>query len=239
MSTPTQSPRAGRQVVLPGQAAAPEGPVDLTMMFVMHHAFRRDLAHFAAAARQTPVEERETWRALSDRWELFAQILHHHHSGEDAGVWPVLLARAAEQDRTTLEAMEAEHAEIDPLLAGCADGLARLADGGDDDVRSALAVRMTATRECLGRHLAHEETDALAIVQRLLTQAEWEAIGEEHFDRPVRVGMLFRLVPWAAHELPDAVRRPILASAGLGFRVLWRLSRPGFERRERKAFRHA
>ena len=31
------------QLQLPGQAAAPDGAVDLTPMFVMHHGFRRDL----------------------------------------------------------------------------------------------------------------------------------------------------------------------------------------------------
>ena len=33
-----------RQLRLPGQTAAPDGPVDMTIMYVMHHAFRRDLA---------------------------------------------------------------------------------------------------------------------------------------------------------------------------------------------------
>ncbi len=78
------------QVLLPGQAAAPEGPVDMVMMYVMHHAFRRDLAAFAAAAPATPLEDRDAWRALADRWELFATALHHHHTGEDAGLWPLL-----------------------------------------------------------------------------------------------------------------------------------------------------
>jgi hypothetical protein len=32
----------------PDQAAAPEGPVDMIMMYVLHHAFRCDLAAFAA-----------------------------------------------------------------------------------------------------------------------------------------------------------------------------------------------
>ena len=40
-----------RQLRLPGQTAAPDGPVDMTIMYVMHHAFRRDLAAFAMAVR--------------------------------------------------------------------------------------------------------------------------------------------------------------------------------------------
>lgn len=37
------------QLRLPGQAGAPEGPVDPFMMYVIHHFFRRELADFAAS----------------------------------------------------------------------------------------------------------------------------------------------------------------------------------------------
>ncbi len=84
------------QIRLPGQAAAHPGPVDMTMMYLMHHAFRRDLAGFAAAAGTTPVADRESWQALAERWELFSFALHHHHTGEDDGLWPALLDRADE-----------------------------------------------------------------------------------------------------------------------------------------------
>ena len=76
------------QVRLPGQTAAHPGPVDMTMMYVMHHAFRRDLAVLSAAAAVTPATDRRAWAALADRWALFAEALHLHHSGEDQGLWP-------------------------------------------------------------------------------------------------------------------------------------------------------
>ena len=68
------------QLVFPGQTAAHAGPVDMMMMYVMHHGFRRDLTAFAAAAQATPVDDRDAWRALSERWDLFSEILHHHHT---------------------------------------------------------------------------------------------------------------------------------------------------------------
>ena len=164
------------QVRLPGQAAAPEGPVDMTLMYVMHHAFRRDLAAFAARVPAVPVDDAATWLALAQRWTGFAAWLHEHHSGEDAGLWPLLLERVdAAGDaagRATLEAMEAEHAEIDPLLEACARGFARMAAGGTADDRGALAVRTAAARDALCRHLEHEETEAMVLLQRHLTQPE-------------------------------------------------------------------
>ena len=139
------------------------------MMYVMHHAFRRDLSALTEAAQCTPAADRVAWRLLQQRWQVFAEALHGHHSGEDAGLWPLLLERGTDDDVETLEAMEAEHAEFEPLLEACEDGFARLAEHADDDARAALAVRLAATRECLARHLEHEETGAIPIIQRLLT----------------------------------------------------------------------
>ena len=52
------------QLLLPGQAAAPEGPVDMSMMYLMHFGFRRDLTAFAAAAAAT----RSPTGTLGPRW---------------------------------------------------------------------------------------------------------------------------------------------------------------------------
>ena len=95
---PTDQVTWPTQVRLPGQTAAHAGPVDMTMMYVMHHAFRRDLAVLSAAAAVTPATDRRAWVALADRWALFAQALHLHHSGEDRGLWPRLLAVATPEE---------------------------------------------------------------------------------------------------------------------------------------------
>jgi hypothetical protein len=139
----------------------------------------------------------------------------------------------------TLEAMEAEHAEIDPLLESCAAGLGRLAQRADEDARAALAVRVSAARESLRRHLAHEETDAIAILQRVLTDAEWRTLEEEHFHRRAGLRYAARLVPWAAYGVPRETQERVFADADGGFRVIWRLTRRGFARREARTFRYA
>jgi len=227
-----------RQLRLPGQAAAPEGPIDMKMMYVMHHAFRRDLDAFASAVRNTPAHDRGTWRALADRWRVFAEALHEHHTTEDDLIWPALRRLASPDDLATLEAMEAEHAEIDPLLESCAAGLRRLAQREDEDARAALAVRVSAARESLRRHLAHEESDAIAIIQRTVTAGQWARI-EKEIDSQGSLRGALRLVPWVAYDLPrDALDR-VFAGVPAMFRVLWLLTRGGFARREARAFRYA
>lgn len=227
------------QVSLPGQAAAPEGPCDLWMMYVTHHAYRRDLALFASAAAATPADEQPTWRAMAARWELFGLALHHHHHAEDVALWPLLMERVDAEGRAVLAAMEAEHAEIDPILTAVTAALTRLSGHADEDTRAALVVRLTAGRERLGAHLAHEETEAIALMQSVMTEEEWLQMQADHFKpEKVTVGMLKNLLPWTCDGVPAAVRDRLLADVP-GGRLLLRLTQRGYDRRERLAFRYA
>lgn len=230
------------QMMLPGQAAAPGGPADMTMMYVMHHAFRRDLARFADAVAATPVEDRATWTALAARWDRFFEILHHHHEAEDLLIWPFLMQRADAEEQQTLEAMEDEHSQIDPLLTAVAEGFAALAGdrvpAGAEDLRAALKVRMAATRDLLARHLAHEETDAIAILQRHTTEETWKAIEEQIGKRKSPVPISY-MVGWCAEGVPARQLDEVFGLVGTPFKVLWWLCRGSFRRGERKAFRRA
>ena len=226
-----------RQLRLPGQAAAHEGPVDLMNMYLAHHGFRRDLDAFAGTVPLTPVEDRDAWRAMGRRWAMFTEVLHHHHQAEDDWLWPVLTERSDAAGRATLEAMGAEHEEIDPALEACAAGFARLAGHADQDTRAALTVRLTALRESLGRHLAHEETEAIRLVQHLMSAEEWRTF-EKRIEDNVGLGQVFRLVPWAMHGLPVTAREEVFARTGTPHRILWQLSRGRFARLHRRAFCH-
>jgi hypothetical protein len=236
-TTPQPAP-----MLLPGQAAAPSGPADMTMMYVMHHAFRRDLGRFTAAVGATPLEDRATWTALAARWDRFFEILHHHHSAEDDLIWPFLRQRADAGEQRTLQAMEDEHGEIDPLLTSVAEGFGTLAGdrapGDAEDQRAALNVRVAATRDLLARHLAHEETEAIAILQRHSTTESWRAIEEQIGKRKSSVPLRY-MVGWCAEEIPAKQLDEVFALVGTPFRVLWWLSRGSFRRGERRAFRYA
>ena len=223
------------QLFLPGQAAAPDGPIDPFMMYVLHHGFRRDLADFAATVPVTPIDDAGTWRALARRWTMFAHALHHHHTGEDLELWPLLLERCDSTEREVLEAMEAEHDEIDPLLEECAAGFARMAEHADAAGRAALAEALLRTEEVLGRHLAHEETDAIAIVQRRLTLPDWDAF-EEKMSRRAGLAETLRTCPLMAKGLDGADRDAVYARIPAILRLMIRLGGPRFRRLDDRAF---
>lgn len=226
--------------LLPGQAAAPPGPVDVTGMYVMHHAFRRDLADFARAVAATDPADHATWAALRDRWERFAGVLHKHHAAEDAGLWPLLRARSAaagdDAAVATLDAMEAEHAGIDPLLASVRAGFAEPARAADPAARAAQADRIEAAGRLLGAHLAHEERDAMALVQRHLSEQDWRRVEKEHFAAAYGPKDLPFVVSWALKGLSPVARRRATAAGGPPMRILAALAGPAFRRRERAAF---
>lgn len=227
------------QLRLPGQTHVAEGPYDQTGMYAMHHAFRRDLDRFVAAARNTPVEDGDVWRALADRWARFDGTLHHHHVIEDTAIWPALLRHAADNpaDRATLEAMEAEHELIDPALAAVRTGMADMVAHPCEDHQRALVIRLTALHQGLHDHLRHEETEALPLLQRTMTVEEWEA-SEEAAKKGYPLRDVPFLVPWVLDDLPEEGRRRMLALAGPAYAVLGRLFRPRYARRDAVAFRH-
>lgn len=223
---------------LPGQAAAPEGPVDVNTMYVLHHGFRRDLTNFVEAAPRTPVEDRAAWGALAARWKVFATELHRHHEHEDRTLWPMLLDGVDDQGREVLQEMQREHAGIDPILEACAQGFDRLAVAADPEARDALVAQLVAGRDNLDGHLAHEERAAIPLIQSTLTQADWGRF-EAAARKDSGFSALFTMVPWAAYGLDDQVRDDLFAASPAVMRLVWRLTHRRFDDRERRAFRYA
>ena len=227
-------------LLLPGQAAAPEGPADLTMMYVLHHGFRRDLARFVVAVQRTPRTDLPTWVALLERWDLFALLLHDHHHKEDEYVWPLLRAAVADDPEAVgvLDAMEAEHATIDPLLAAVREDLVRRSQATDAGARDELEANLVSARQVLGQHLGHEERDAIDLLQRYVAADDWAELERTRLRGGLGPGDLLRLLPWSVQDLPGPVADGLLAEAGLPFRLMLRLGRRRYERLDSAAFAH-
>ena len=124
---------------------APSTPLtedDLEIMRILHRAFRRDGARLARTAERYGTESEETHDALLVGWHGFSSSLHHHHTIEDAHIWPVMRAKLADRpdDLAVLDAMEAEHALIDPAL----EALERAFDDREADRDEVAALFKTA-----------------------------------------------------------------------------------------------
>ncbi|XBB68543.1 hemerythrin domain-containing protein [Nocardioides sp. WV_118_6] len=227
------------QILLPGQAAAPAGPADMTMMYVLHHAFRRDLRDFRAVVEGVAADDQAAWGRLRERWGLFTSELHTHHTKEDEILWPLLAGRAREaadlDSLRVLREMEAEHGVLDPLLTSCDAGFTALAAQADPDVLGDLRDDLADLDAALDRHLGHEESAAVPILQRYVAGEEWEVIEREKFRGRPSVGHARRFLPWIFKGLGADAADRVLAIGGPGMRLLLASSRRGFERRERAA----
>jgi len=195
--------------------------IDFTMMYATHDAFRRDLGRLKAAATAGTAQA----PGVRAGWENFKAQLLLHHSVEDTDLWPRVRRAAAGRPAglALLDEMEAEHAQIDPLLAAVDDALAGSA--------SNLAGHVAELASALEWHLKHEEEAALPLIQSVCTPADWRAFaGAMRRRQGIKGAAIY--VPWILDgSAPDGQRR-FLAALPAPVRVISRLLwEPRYRRR--------
>ena len=211
------------QHIPPGRHPRPAGKVDFTFMYAAHDAFNRDLRRLAAA-----IEARRTAdRAVRAGWATFKNQLHVHHTAEDRWLWPALRDKLTQPGEVAvLDAMEAEHAHIDPLLSRVEASLTETGLAGLAENASALASALTT-------HMEHEEEHALPLVEAHLGPEGWAAFGKAAGKSEGLRGAA-ELFPWMLDGAPADTSKRLLGMlpppARLLYRALWR---PGYARTPR------
>ena len=195
--------------------------IDFTIMYVTHDAFRRDLGRFGAASAAGTAHS----PGVRAGWDNFKAQLLLHHSVEDTHLWPRVRRAAAglPSGLALLYEMEAEHAQIDPLVTAVDDALT----GSGRDLARHVA-GLTSTLEW---HLKHEEEAALPLIQSVCAPADWRAFaGEMRRRQGVKGAAIY--VPWILDgTAPDGQRRflaALPAPVRMISRVLWE---PRYRRR--------
>jgi hypothetical protein len=201
----------------------PAGKVDFTFMYAAHDAFHRDLRRLAAAVEAGRTAD----PAVRAGWATFKNQLHVHHTAEDRWLWPALRDKATGPGEVSvLDAMEAEHARIDPLLSRVDASLAATSQAG-------LAENAGALAEALAAHMEHEEDHALPLVEQHLGPEGWAAFGKAAGKSGGLRGAA-ELFPWILDGAPADTSTRLLGMlpppARLLYRALWR---PGYARTPR------
>ncbi|GAA3471564.1 hemerythrin domain-containing protein [Nonomuraea roseola] len=171
--------------------------LDMTMMFAVHDALRRDVERVAKLTARLDDDPRRLLGAALG-WEMFKGYLRVHHTTEDDMLWPVMERTLAGRpdELALLAAMEAEHALIDPLLASFDEALA-----DPDTGHERLGGLADSLATVLGGHLRHEEREALAVIDLSVTEEEWQRFGQEHGKR---IGPdAQRYLPWVLDEASE------------------------------------
>jgi hypothetical protein len=193
--------------------------LDWSAMLTIHSALRRDLEKVARLAGRKEQRDGDQLRATLG-WEQFKRFLIIHHQVEDDVLWPVLRTNvAAFSDQVAVvDALEAEHAPIEPLLEAADEAAG--GRGGESrrfgDIVDELVVKLT-------WHLAHEESEGRDLIDSSLSDEEWQAFARSHGQR--LIGDAPTYVPWlldgADPESAERFLANIPPSLATSYREQW------------------
>jgi hemerythrin-like domain-containing protein len=156
-----------------------DSPADTRMMGVVHSALRRDLERARIVLSYGEISDaRRT--ALAEHLIWLMDFLHHHHEGEDNGLYPLARAKDAALGEM-LDAMNTEHEAITPAME---DVKATATSAVQDPTATPqLLAAIEALDAVLIPHLKHEEEEMMPLVQAVVTQREWH-----EWDQTTNVG---------------------------------------------------
>lgn len=151
------------------------GSEDAITIFVVHDALRRDTDQLARAVERGDLQDPARRLGFAVGWAMFKRQLGCHHDGEDRHLWPLarIYLPARDEESAVLDAMEAEHRGIEPLVAAVDAAV------GTDDT-AWLGEATIAFRQALTAHLDHEERAAVPLLDSVLTSKDWKEFTRVH-----------------------------------------------------------
>lgn len=155
-------------------------PAHAEEMAVVHRVFRRGFPMVARLVRCTPPGATGRSQVVSEHLDFLLNGLHHHHSGEDENIWPLLLERSALQ-AALVNRMEAQHETV----AGRSTRVRSLLAGWRESATNGepLAAAIDDLTEALVEHLDAEEAHVVPLIRTHITSEEWDRFGQETFEK--------------------------------------------------------
>ncbi|WP_066360811.1 hemerythrin domain-containing protein [Herbidospora mongoliensis] len=198
---------------------------DLVTFLAFHRGLRRDFGRLADALDRLPAGDTARRALIDDHTSLQLRALHHHHSDEDANIWPYL-RKEAPQAGEVLDRLEEEHQEMDRVIERLT-GPTRTAAEQARDLRR--------LHDLLNSHLDLEEGEVVPLIRAHIPADWWEEAGKEVTKSHGRD--LPFVAAWTLDAATPEQREHILRTAPVILRVLYRLSwRRSYERRITSVF---
>jgi hypothetical protein len=194
---------------------------DTTEMVVVHDLFRREFGNLPGLVRGVAAGDTVRAAVVVGFLRELADGLHHHHTTEDELMWPPLLERCT-ADAALVLRMEEQHERIAHLHERVVDQAAAFEATAAPEAGERLAASVTTLTAALDEHLREEEDRVLPLVERHLSVAEWEALGERGRAGLSKDRLLIQLGFILLGTTP-ADRAAFLAKLPLPARVAWRL----------------
>ena len=151
-------------------------------MPIIHRIFRRQFAEVRALVQEVPADDATRVGAVADHLGFLLDGLHMHHTTEDDLIWPKLLDRAG-LDAPLVERMELQHQQIDVSVAEVRAALSAWRSAPMPATSSALADGIGEFLVVLEGHLDEEEQVVVPLIDRHLTEDEWQEVGQRGFEK--------------------------------------------------------
>ncbi|MEW2115134.1 hemerythrin domain-containing protein [Streptomyces sp. NPDC005474] len=189
-------------------------------MVVVHRVFRREAALLPRLVRAVPDGASARAEEISAYLADYVMGLHHHHSLEDELIWPLLRARAGQDD--LVARMEEQHGRIDQTLAAVGEWAPQWQRSADSVAGQELALALEKHHLALLDHLDDEEKIVLPLVAEHLTVAEWDEVGRRGLETLPKNKVMLALGA-ILEDATDDERAYVLGRAPLLGRLMWRL----------------
>ena len=197
--------------------------VDTHDMLLIHRVVRREIGQLPAQLRAAAGDPVRARRLAAHATEMLA-FLHHHHTGEDEFLWPVLRPRVS-LEAELIDRMEAQHHEIAAAVEDIERDLATWADTADAETADRTAGRLEGVHGVLIDHLAEEEARILPLVAEHFSDEEWGELGKHGFAAVPgkrRLVILAHILEEADADEERTFLRQVPPPARLAYRLLGR-----------------
>jgi hemerythrin-like domain-containing protein len=184
--------------------------------------FRREFGRMPDLIRGVLNGDRDRARVIADWISDLTKALHHHHSGEDDLLWPVLLQRVNLQSEL-IHQMESQHEQLSALLDRAEELLSEWTVDAKTAAGTALADVLEQASTLLDVHLAEEETEILPLVSEYLTPAEWAALGKRGQESLPKNSKAFVFLGAILQDASESEQAAFLQMLPAPIRLSWRL----------------
>ena len=150
---------------------------DRREMLIVHDVFRREFALMPGLIATVAQGDRDRAELVGDHIDGLTSLLHHHHRGEDANVWPLLVDRCADPVASLTESMHDQHEQLAAHLDAVNAALAVWRVDAAAASGHRLVDALDRTLASLLQHLDDEERHVVPLLEQHVSAAEWDAHG--------------------------------------------------------------
>jgi hemerythrin-like domain-containing protein len=150
---------------------------DTSDMVIVHRMFRRECALLPQLVAAVAGGDLARARTVAGHAREVLDMLHHHHVGEDELLWPRLSA-GTRFHADLLARMDTQHQGLAVLLEHAATSFTAWQNAPTAPTSTALTALLEQLSAGLNEHFDEEEAAVLPIVERVISAAEYQEVGQ-------------------------------------------------------------